>query len=73
MYEFFEFLIMRAARASILLFKKPPTNKHQYSPGVTACQPIPWLGGDNRIPEAQHLWGRAAWPSGFAASQGTPS
>ena len=26
-----------------------------------------------RIPEDQHLWGGAAWPSGFAASQGTPS
>ena len=41
--------------------------------GVTACQPIPWLGGDNRIPEDQHLWGGAAWPSGFAISQGTPT
>ena len=43
------------------------------APGVTTCQPIPWLGGDNRIPEDQHLWGEAAWPSGFAASQGTAS
>ena len=42
-------------------------------PGVTACHPIPWVGGDNRIPEDQNLWGGAAWPSGFAASQGTPS
>ena len=40
-------------------------------PGVTACHPIPWLGGDNRIPEDQHLLGGAAWPSGFAASQDT--
>ena len=33
------------------------------SPGVTACQPIPWVGGDNRIPEDQHLSGGAARPS----------
>ena len=51
----------------------PYQNTAHLPPGVTACQPIPWLGGDNRIPEDQHLWGGAAWPSGFAASQGTPS
>ena len=33
-------------------------------PGVTACHPIPWVGGDNRIPEDQHMRGGAAWPSG---------
>ena len=43
------------------------------SPGVTACQPISSLGGYNRISEDQHLWGGAAWPSGFAAFQGFPS
>jgi hypothetical protein len=46
---------------------------HTVAPGVTACHPIPRVGGDNRIPEDQHLSGGAAWPSGFAASQGTPS
>ena len=44
-----------------------------FARGVTACHPIPWVGGDNRILEDQHLSGGAAWPSGFAASQGTPS
>lgn len=26
------------------------------TPGVTTCQPILWLGGDNGIPEDQPLW-----------------
>ena len=28
---------------------------------MTACQLIPWLKGDNSIPEDQHLWGIRNW------------
>ncbi len=37
------------------------------TPGVTACQLNPWLGGDNRSGRL-NASGGAAWPSGLAAT-----
>ncbi len=41
-------------------------NTSIHSPGVTACQLNPWLGGDKRSGRLK-TWGGAAWPPGLAA------